>query len=242
MKKLVVLLVFTTFLLIGCGGAKEANNSNSKTSAPSNANSTNANSTAETKSDKVTLETVQIDEQIKPDPNAKLENAKKFPNTLFFDITLPAGWKLKKTNSVQTFTPSKVTADGLVCVYFMDNFMKESEYPVNDKRAMLEHALNLAKKDKDKGELQYFGTLGILSANQGVVIGVTAMRDKPAISAVPDRKCSADDPASCGSYSWTGYYGGEYHDEYYLAIIYPPGTYEKNKPVIDAIINSVHLH
>lgn len=248
------LLIFAA-LAAACGNGKTGNDSSLKNNAPSNSNSSSSSNmsntvnttnmtdpSANTDSGKVTLLTGDNDEKIKPDDTAKLENGKAIPGLLFLDLTLPAGWKSKRTTSGYDFAPPKLVEGEVAGAYFMLTLKNESEYPVNDKRAMLELELTQTKKDKDSGKLQYAGTLGIMSENNGMIIGVATVSDNPLPEAKPNAKCSLENSQNCGRYTWSGYGGGEYHDDYYIAILFPPGTYEKNKPMIDAIIKSVRFH
>lgn len=232
-KVLIVLLGIS--LLMACSSAPT--NSNSKNNAPTNSNVANANSTP-----KDAVIGTEQDEQIKPDANAKLENGKKMPPVLDMDISLPADWKLlKKANSVDFFVPAKITEDGIAGVYIRTYSYKENESPVNDKRAMFESMLKVIKKEKESGQIQYLRTLPILSDSQGAIMGILNLRENAAPDAKPNKKCDVDNVPNCGLYGWSGYYGGKFHDSYFVGIVFPPGTYEKNKLTIDSIIKSVRL-
>lgn len=228
-----------------CGGGQ--NNTPSSNSKPSaNTNSTNAatNTTAEKKAE--TAATDESSEKIKPDPNAKLTDGKENLEGNFY-ITLPKGWKKAKYGSFEHFVPEKEDANGLVAISF--EYESDADFEDEKKTAsaspatMVEYYLNKAKEQKSKGKIEAFGTFGVGANGEKSILpigGIATMSNKPD-EADRDAECSAKMKIGCGTYFWQGFDSKEKRQWSFMAS-FKPETYEKNKPIIDAVLQSIKFH
>lgn len=242
--KSLLTIVCISFLMACGGGGNNSNSSSNSNLAKSNSNNTeNKNTVTENKNaeKKSNLETVNESGKIKPDTNAKIENGKVF-STPFFDITLPAGWQAKKNDTTGFYTYAPAKTDEIIEVTLGYNFVTEDDK--EEPRKWLEKSLESSKKSKDEGYFDEFGTFGVgANAETAVppVLGVIDMRDRPhkdLKDEFKNDKCSSKNPSSCGVFSWDGYMFRE-EKKWSFVVLFPPGTYEKNKPTIDAVLTSI---
>ncbi|HMS40027.1 MAG TPA: hypothetical protein PKE69_07375 [Pyrinomonadaceae bacterium] len=248
-------ILMAMILSVGLWGACQKSSSNSVANsniAKANSNQpTNGNANTENKNtnteNKNVLETVNERGKIKPDANAKLEKGKKF-STTYYEIILPADWRALpgKDFGPWDYVPAKAGEDGIVKVFLKFEFVTEERNPgiLTNPRKWLETQLEYEKKFKDEGRIAEFGTLGVGTNSESAippVPGVINMRDIVHIDLKDEYKkdkCNADNPMNCGEFSWTGFNVKE-EKEWYFSVSFPPGTYEENKPTIDAILNSI---
>ena len=248
--KLLLTIIYVSFLM-ACGGTTVSNNSansnvaKANSTIPENKNTGAENKNAENKS---SLDGVNESDKIKPDSNAKLEKNKVF-STVFYNINLPSDWRALKTKDYGpwTYVPTKANGDGIVQVFLSYTIFDEEKNSdvLSNPRKWLDGKLEYNKGAKEKGEIAEFGTFGVGANSESAippVLGVMDMRDTNLGTYLKDEnkndKCSAAIAPTCGQFSWTGFNVKEKR-EWYFSVLYPPGTYEKNKPTIDAILNSI---